>query len=146
VDARLPSTGGSPAETQQSTLLIDLDERGSGAGQRLTGLVDRRHDAAMRREAGGLRFRHERERYEESRLAGGALLRRRETIALLVPVVVLFVVAIPSSFNIGVRHILPVYPLLAITGAVSAGLDDEAAERAERLAERLEHPSARRSS
>ncbi|MGA9161500.1 MAG: hypothetical protein WB297_11645 [Actinomycetota bacterium] len=36
--------------------------------------------------------------------------------------------------------------LLAITGAVSAGLDDEAAERAERLAERLEHPSARRSS
>ena len=35
--------------------------------------------------------------------------------------------------------------LLAITGAVSAGLEDEAAERAERLAERLEHPSARRS-
>jgi hypothetical protein len=33
--------------------------------------------------------------------------------------------------------------LLAITGAVSAGLRDEAAERAERLAERLEHPSAR---
>jgi hypothetical protein len=33
--------------------------------------------------------------------------------------------------------------LLAITGAVSAGLEDEAAERAERLAERLEHPSAR---
>ena len=35
--------------------------------------------------------------------------------------------------------------LLAITGAVTAGLEDEAAERAERLAERLEHPSARRS-
>jgi hypothetical protein len=35
--------------------------------------------------------------------------------------------------------------LLAITGAVSAGLEDAAAERAERLAERLEHPSARRS-
>ena len=35
--------------------------------------------------------------------------------------------------------------LLAITGAVTAGLQDEAAERAERLAERLEHPSARRS-
>jgi hypothetical protein len=32
--------------------------------------------------------------------------------------------------------------LLAITGAVSAGLEDAAAERAERLAERLEHPSA----
>ena len=36
--------------------------------------------------------------------------------------------------------------LLAITGAVTAGLEDDAAERAERLAERLEHPSARRSS
>ena len=36
--------------------------------------------------------------------------------------------------------------LLAITGAVSAGLEDAAAERAERLTERLEHPSARRSS
>ncbi|HET7235228.1 MAG TPA: hypothetical protein VFK59_02220 [Actinomycetota bacterium] len=33
--------------------------------------------------------------------------------------------------------------LLSITGAVTAGLEDEAAERAERLAERLEHPSAR---
>ncbi|HLA93654.1 MAG TPA: hypothetical protein VJO36_08975 [Actinomycetota bacterium] len=36
--------------------------------------------------------------------------------------------------------------LLAITGAVTAGLEDEAVDRAERLAERLEHPSARRSS
>ena len=36
--------------------------------------------------------------------------------------------------------------LLTITGAVTAGLEDEAAERAERLAERLEHPSARLSS
>jgi len=36
--------------------------------------------------------------------------------------------------------------LLAITGAVTAGLRHEAAEGAERLAERLEHPSARRSS
>jgi len=33
--------------------------------------------------------------------------------------------------------------LLAITGAVTAGLTKEAVERAERLAERLEHPSAR---
>lgn len=33
--------------------------------------------------------------------------------------------------------------LLAITGAVTAGRTDEAAERAERLVERLEHPSAR---
>jgi hypothetical protein len=36
--------------------------------------------------------------------------------------------------------------LLAITGAMGAGLREEAAERAERLAERLEHPSARLSS
>lgn len=36
--------------------------------------------------------------------------------------------------------------LLAITGAMTAGLQDEAAERAERLAERLDHPSARLSS
>lgn len=35
--------------------------------------------------------------------------------------------------------------LLAITGAMSAGLREDAAERAERLAERLDHPSARRS-
>jgi len=33
--------------------------------------------------------------------------------------------------------------LLAITGALTAGFPDEAVERAERLAERLEHPSAR---
>jgi hypothetical protein len=33
--------------------------------------------------------------------------------------------------------------LLAITGAMTANLQEEAAERAERLAERLEHPSAR---
>lgn len=33
--------------------------------------------------------------------------------------------------------------LLVIMGAVTAGRPEEAAERAERLAERLEHPSAR---
>ncbi len=33
--------------------------------------------------------------------------------------------------------------LLGIMGAVTAGRPSEAAERAERLAERLEHPSAR---
>jgi hypothetical protein len=32
--------------------------------------------------------------------------------------------------------------LLAITGAVAAGRMEEAAQRAERLAERLEHPSS----
>jgi hypothetical protein len=33
--------------------------------------------------------------------------------------------------------------LLAITGAVTAGRVEDAASRAERLAERLEHPSSR---
>jgi hypothetical protein len=33
--------------------------------------------------------------------------------------------------------------LLAITGAVTAGIAEEAAERAERLADRLEHPASR---
>jgi hypothetical protein len=33
--------------------------------------------------------------------------------------------------------------LLAITGAVTAGISEEAAERAERLADRLEHPASR---
>ena len=33
--------------------------------------------------------------------------------------------------------------LLAITGAVTAGLCQDAAERAERLADRLEHPASR---
>jgi hypothetical protein len=33
--------------------------------------------------------------------------------------------------------------LLAITGAVAAGLPEQAAARAERLADRLEHPASR---
>lgn len=33
--------------------------------------------------------------------------------------------------------------LLAITGAVTAGLSEDAAARAERLADRLEHPASR---
>lgn len=49
--------------------------------------------------------------------AGGRRLRNRWSIAALAVVGVIFAVSIPSSFNIGVRHILPVYPLLAITGA-----------------------------
>ena len=43
------------------------------------------------------------------------------------------------------RRIGPVVEteLLAITGAVAAGRIDDAVTRAERLAERLEHPSSR---
>jgi hypothetical protein len=50
-------------------------------------------------------------------LFGGRRLRNRWTIGMLAVVAVLFAVSIPSAFNIGVRHILPVYPLLAIVGA-----------------------------
>ena len=34
---------------------------------------------------------------------------------------VLFAASIPSAFNIGVRHLLPLYPLLAIAGAAALG-------------------------
>jgi hypothetical protein len=49
--------------------------------------------------------------------AGGRGLRNRWSIGMLVVVITLFVVSIPSSFSIGIRHMLPVYPLLAIVGA-----------------------------
>ncbi|MEO8383248.1 MAG: glycosyltransferase family 39 protein [Acidobacteriota bacterium] len=49
--------------------------------------------------------------------AGGRHLRNKWGIGMLVVVATLFVVSIPSAFNIGVRHILPIYPLLAIVGA-----------------------------
>lgn len=50
-------------------------------------------------------------------VAGGRRLRNRWSVGALAAVAVLFAVSIPSSFNIGVRHILPAYPLLAIAGA-----------------------------
>jgi 4-amino-4-deoxy-L-arabinose transferase-like glycosyltransferase len=49
--------------------------------------------------------------------AGGRRLRNKWSIGALATVVTLLVVSIPSSFNIGVRHILPIFPLLAIVGA-----------------------------
>jgi hypothetical protein len=47
--------------------------------------------------------------------------------------------------NVGTSRIGPRVEteLLAITGAVTAGRVEDAASRAERLAERLEHPSSR---
>jgi hypothetical protein len=50
-------------------------------------------------------------------LLGGAGLFSRRSLSLLVPAGVLLAAAVTSSFNIGIRHILPVYPLLAIAGA-----------------------------
>jgi hypothetical protein len=50
-----------------------------------------------------------------------------------------------SQLQRGTGRIGPVVEaeLLAITGAMTANRQEEAAERAERLAERLNHPSAR---
>lgn len=48
---------------------------------------------------------------------GGRRLRNRWSIGALVTVALLLAVSIPSSFNIGVRHILPLVPLLVIVGA-----------------------------
>jgi hypothetical protein len=48
---------------------------------------------------------------------------RRELIFLLVPAVIYFLVAMTSGMNIGVRHILPVYPfLIAIAGWTASTL------------------------
>jgi 4-amino-4-deoxy-L-arabinose transferase-like glycosyltransferase len=51
-----------------------------------------------------------------------ALLRRRaglgeEVRLFLVPVAVLFLASIGTTYNIGIRHLLPVYPFLALFGA-----------------------------
>lgn len=51
---------------------------------------------------------------------GGALrdpVLRRDAPLLLLPVGVLFLVSMGSSYNIGIRHMLPVYPFLAVAGA-----------------------------
>jgi 4-amino-4-deoxy-L-arabinose transferase-like glycosyltransferase len=42
---------------------------------------------------------------------------RREAPLFLLPVGVLFLSSIGSSYNIGIRHMLPVYPFLALAGA-----------------------------
>ena len=50
-----------------------------------------------------------------------ALLRRaglaEEARLFLLPVVVLFLASIGTTYNIGIRHLLPVYPFLALFGA-----------------------------
>jgi hypothetical protein len=43
--------------------------------------------------------------------------RRREMLFLLLPAVVYFAVCLLSSFNNGVRHLLPVYPFFIVTAA-----------------------------
>jgi hypothetical protein len=46
--------------------------------------------------------------------------KRREMCYLLLPAIVFFAVALTSGINIGVRHILPVYPFLIAAAAVGA--------------------------
>jgi len=46
--------------------------------------------------------------------------RRREMMFMLVPAPVYFAVALTSQLNIGVRHILPVYPFFIVAAAVGA--------------------------
>lgn len=50
-----------------------------------------------------------------------AALRNRSVAYLLVPVIVYLAVSVPSSINIGHRHILPIYPFLYVcAGALAA--------------------------
>jgi len=44
---------------------------------------------------------------------------REEGRLFLLPVAVLFLASIGSAYNIGIRHMLPVYPFLALAGAAS---------------------------
>lgn len=48
------------------------------------------------------------------------LEKRREMMFLLVPPLLFFAVALTSEMNIGVRHILPVYPFFIVAAAVGA--------------------------
>jgi hypothetical protein len=67
-------------------------------------------------------------------LALAAGLRRRdageEARLWLLPVAVLFLASMGASYNIGIRHMLPVYPFLALAGA---GVLTQAARRGARV-------------
>ncbi len=66
-------------------------------------------------------------------LAGAAAFRSgREAALYLLPVAVLFLASIGSSYNIGIRHLLPVYPFLALAAASALA----------RLRERARGPAA----
>jgi hypothetical protein len=63
-------------------------------------------------------------------LRKGRPLRRSDAIFLLLPVAILFLAAARGRINIGLRHILPVYPLLAILAGRAATLVRRPAARA----------------
>ncbi len=50
-------------------------------------------------------------------LARQSSAARRCAGLLLLPVAVLFVASVRTSYNVGIRHLLPVYPFLALAGA-----------------------------
>jgi hypothetical protein len=50
----------------------------------------------------------------------GARERRRETLWMLIPTAVFLAVSMTSNLNIGLRHILPIYPFLAVLAAAGA--------------------------
>ena len=54
-------------------------------------------------------------------ILGAAVLRRKglgdEWRLFAIPVIVLFLASIGTTYNIGIRHLLPVYPFLALFGA-----------------------------
>ncbi len=102
-------------------------DQGGAAGARLHGIVGPRgYDSSVGRVIDLEAWREERERDPVRRLER-AIGRIDQLLAR-------------GTGRIGARV---ESELLAITGAVTAGLDDEAAERAERLADRLEHPASR---
>lgn len=54
--------------------------------------------------------------------AAGQALRRRELLFLLLPVVIVFAITTNGKINIGLRHILPVYPFLFVAASRLATL------------------------
>ena len=50
-------------------------------------------------------------------IALGKLCRPREILFLVVPLVIYLMAAVPSGLNIGMRHILPLYPLAIVLAA-----------------------------
>ncbi len=50
-------------------------------------------------------------------LVFGGKPAREDGVLFLLPAAVLFLAAVGTSYNIGIRHLLPVYPLLAMAGA-----------------------------
>ncbi|HKD10570.1 MAG TPA: glycosyltransferase family 39 protein [Thermoanaerobaculia bacterium] len=55
---------------------------------------------------------------------------RAEARLWLIPVAILFLASLGASYNIGIRHMLPVYPFLALAGAGALGRLRESGNRA----------------